>query len=177
MKKVIVSLFILGLSLSGWSQSFDEKVTTSSRVRLNVTNVGTFGNAFRGYRDGSGTPSCEYPAGSGIEHLFESGIWIAANPDQVSTAAYDAPNGYATGGQGFEMTVPVGSVLNEKSTLFDVPITQLTLFHNKTLSLILLTAMLWFPARTRLFQITTIRLMLAFTWKLTTGITLLATFS
>jgi hypothetical protein len=121
MKKVIVSLFILGLSLSGWSQSFDEKVTTSSRVRLNVTNVGTFGNAFRGYRDGSGTPSCEYPAGSGIEHLFESGIWIAANPDQVSTAAYDAPNGYATGGRGFEMTVPVGSVLNEKSTLFDSP--------------------------------------------------------
>lgn len=57
-------------------QSFQEKSTSASQVRLSVTNVGTFGNAFRGYRDGTGTPSCEFPAGSGTEHLFESGIWI-----------------------------------------------------------------------------------------------------
>ena len=64
------------LLLCFWSaqmlgQSFEERETTASNTRLTVTNVGTFGNAFRGYRDGSGTPSGEYPAGSGIEHLFE----------------------------------------------------------------------------------------------------------
>ena len=120
-KRVYNLLAVLIITISTQGQSFDEKVTSTSRVRLNVTNVGTFGNAFRGYRDGSGTPSCEYPAGSGVEHLFESGIWIGASPDQVSTAAYDAPSGYSTGGQGFEMTAPVGSSLLERSSLFDSP--------------------------------------------------------
>ena len=57
-------------------QGFVENLTTAGNVRMTVTNVGTFGNAFRGYKDGSGQPSGEYPAGSGTEHLFESGIWI-----------------------------------------------------------------------------------------------------
>ena len=48
----------------GAAQSFEEYQTTRANVRLSATNVGTFGNAFRGYRDGSGTPSMEYPAGS-----------------------------------------------------------------------------------------------------------------
>ena len=51
-------------------QGFVENLTTASNVRMTVTNVGTFGNAFRGYKDGSGQPSGEYPAGSGTEHLF-----------------------------------------------------------------------------------------------------------
>lgn len=120
-KKIFSLLILAGIGNAVQSQSFDEKLTSTSRVRLNVTNVGTFGNAFRGYRDGSGTPSCEYPSGSGIEHLFESGIWVGASPDQVSTAAYDAPSGYSTGGDGFEMTAPVGATLQERSTLFDSP--------------------------------------------------------
>jgi hypothetical protein len=120
MKKTTVLFAALGLwALAGGplrGQSFDEKVTSASNVRLNVTNVGTFGNAFRGYRDGSGTPSCEYPAGSGTEHLFESGIWIGGKenggPVRVSTSAYDAPQGYAPGRGGFEFTAPVGSYLH-----------------------------------------------------------------
>lgn len=106
------------------AQSFDEKITTASRVRLNVTNVGTFGNAFRGYRDGSGNPSGEYPVGSGVEHLFESGIWIGAsiNGQQfVSTSAFDAPRGYSTGGSGFEFTAEQGANITERSSLFDSP--------------------------------------------------------
>lgn len=123
MRKIALSiLFFATLSGVRAQSSFDEKVTTASNVRLNVTNYGTFGNAFRGYRDGSGTPSCEYPAGSGIEHLFEGGIWIGAKNGgtvQVSTSAYDAPQGYAPGRAGFEFTAPVGSYLQELSTLFD----------------------------------------------------------
>ncbi len=103
--------------------SFDEKTTTASNVRLNVTNLGTFGNAFRGYRSASGNPSCEYPAGSGIEHLFEGGLWIGAKNSSgqvlVSTSAYDAPQGYAPGRGGFEFTASPGSTLDERSSLFD----------------------------------------------------------
>jgi len=102
--------------------SFDEKVTNLSNVRLSVTNVGTFGNAFRGYRDGSSRESCEYPAGSGVEHLFESGIWIGAQRDGrtlVSTAAVDATQGYVTGGSGFEFTAELGSSIKEESSFRD----------------------------------------------------------
>jgi hypothetical protein len=95
-----VLIFCLPLVLFGQS-SFDEKTTTASNVRLNISNVGTMGNAFRGYRDGSGNQSCEYPAGSGIEHLFEGGIWIGGLIDgslvAVSTSASDAPAGYFYG--------------------------------------------------------------------------------
>ncbi|MAY82809.1 MAG: hypothetical protein CMP59_01615 [Flavobacteriales bacterium] len=119
---------ILGLiasSLLRSQTSFDEKVTTASNVRLAVTNVGTFGNAFRGYRDGTSNESCEYPAGSGIEHLFESGIWIGGLQDgtqvRVSTAAVDAPQGYQTGNSGFEFTAAPGAQLTERSSLRDSP--------------------------------------------------------
>lgn len=108
------------------AQLFEEKVTNASNVRLTITNVGTFGNAFRGYRDGTGQQSCEYPAGSGVEHLFEGGIWIGgANRNrggalEVSTSALDAPQGYAPGRSGFEFTVPIGTPpFRERSSLFD----------------------------------------------------------
>lgn len=120
---LITCLAFFAFSTFGQNQSFDEKITTASNTRLTVTNYGTFGNAGRGYRDGSGDPSCEYPAGSGVEHLFEGGIWVGGklNGGQqvVSTSAYDAPQGYAPGRSGFEFTAPVGSTLKEQSSLFD----------------------------------------------------------
>ncbi|MBO6517124.1 MAG: hypothetical protein JJ975_11290 [Bacteroidia bacterium] len=120
----IVLIALFAPSALGQS-SFAEKVTSASNVRLNVSNVGTFGNAFRGYRDGSGNQSCEFPAGSGVEHLFEGGIWVGGLVDgslvAVSTSAYDAPSGYATGRGGFEFTAEVGSTLLERSSLFDSP--------------------------------------------------------
>lgn len=107
------------------AQVFQEQTTTASNVRLNVTNVGTHGNAFRGYKDGTGRPSCEYPAGSGIEHMFEGGFWIGGilNGGQVavSTSAYDASSGYATGKGGFEFTAEPGSVILKRSTRPDDP--------------------------------------------------------
>ena len=116
---------ILLLSAGVSAQSFDEKVTNSSNVRLNVSNSGTFGNAMRGYRDGSGNPSGEYPAGSGVEHVFESGIWfgglINGSTVAVSTAAVDAPQGYSTGSSGFEFYPEQGAALREASTLRNSP--------------------------------------------------------
>ncbi len=122
----------LHLTLATWmlgtgfvhGQNFVEKLTNASNVRMTVTNVGTFGNAFRGYKDGTGNPSGEYPAGSGTEHLFESGIWIGgidgSGTVRVSTSAYDAPQGYAPGRGGFEFTNSLGG-MQEISSLRDNP--------------------------------------------------------
>jgi hypothetical protein len=124
---LIFSILGLNFGLIGQA-SFEEKTTNASNVRLNVTNIGTFGNAFRGYRDGTGDPSGEYPAGSGIEHIFEGGIWIGGKENGgqvvVSTSAYDAPQGYAPGRGGFEFSIDssiTGAARNlqEKSSLFD----------------------------------------------------------
>lgn len=129
-QKIFSNLILLAFLTLGFhplqAQLFEEKVTNASNTRLTVTNVGTFGNAFRGYRDGTGQQSAEYPAGSGVEHLFEGGIWIGgANRNrggalEVSTSALDAPQGFAPGRAGFEFTVPVGSPpFRERSSLFD----------------------------------------------------------
>lgn len=119
----ILTIIVVSYEIAG--QTFDEKTTTSSNVRLNVTNSGTFGNAFRGYKNGSGNPSGEYPAGSGVEHLFESGIWfgglINGSTVGVSTAAVDAPQGYSTGAAGFEFYPEQGAVLKELSSLRNSP--------------------------------------------------------
>ena len=118
-------LVLLGV-FTGFSvaaQQFDEQTTKVSDVRINVTNIGTFGNAFRGYRDGTGAQSCEYPAGSGVEHMFESGFWfggIVNGQTFVSTSAYDAPQGYSTGRAGFEFTNASGP-LKIRSSYFDSP--------------------------------------------------------
>lgn len=116
----VIGSFIGFVSLA---QTFDESTTKVSDVRLNVTNIGTFGNAFRGYRDGSGNQSCAYPVGSGVEHLFESGFWfggIVNGQTLVSTSAYDASQGYSTGKAGFEFT-NVSGELKTRSTYFDSP--------------------------------------------------------
>ena len=124
MKSFLITLFLFFVATST-AQTFDEKTTNSSNVRLNVTNSGTFGNAFRGYRNGTGNPSCEYPAGSGIEHVFESGIWFGGLLNgtniAVSTSSVDAPQGYVTGGAGFEFYPEVGSRLQEISSLRNSP--------------------------------------------------------
>ena len=125
MKYLVTILTLVFVSTELVGQTFDEKTTSSSNVRLNVTNSGTYGNAFRGYKNGSGNPSGEYPAGSGVEHLFESGIWfgglINGATVGVSTAAVDAPQGYSTGAAGFEFYPEQGDVLEELSSLRNSP--------------------------------------------------------
>ena len=125
MKKLVAYIVSSLLLFAAQAQSFEEQQTNASNVRLNVTNVGTFGNAFRGYRDGSGNPSCEYPANSGVEHLFEGGIWIGGKenggPIRVSTSAYDQSQGYAPGRGGFEFTAEIGNLIQQRSSLQDNP--------------------------------------------------------
>lgn len=119
----ILSFFTLPHLMS--QTSFDQQQTTVSNVRLSLSNVGTFGNAMRGTYDLLGYGSGEFPANSGIEHLFEAGIWVGGKVDgsliAVSTAAYDQSSGYSAGRAGYEFNAPVGSAFTKRSTLLDNP--------------------------------------------------------
>lgn len=114
---VIATLFSL-VSLAQKSIVY----TTQSDMGLTMSNVGYLGNSFKGDFNLNDAPSCEYPRNSGVEHLFEGGLWIGAKvrgSEAVSTAAYDNARGYSTGGGGYEFTAEVGAGITEKSSLFN----------------------------------------------------------
>lgn len=86
-------------------QSFEEAVVDIGNVGLTVTNAGFFGRA-NVRNNPSGPPSFEYPLDSGVEHLFESGLWIGAIRSDgittVRTGAVTVSNGYRPGSTGYE---------------------------------------------------------------------------
>ncbi len=119
MKKfLIVFLIVLFISDESFAQiSAQSKYTTVGRLGLSVNNYGTFGRPTV-RSNTQGPPSMAFPRGSGIEHLFEAGIWIGAYVDgqvRVSTSSVDASAGYSTGGNGFEFTQMSG--IKERSKL------------------------------------------------------------
>lgn len=106
-----------------WAQaSFVEKQADRGNFRITVNNLGMIGNSFKGSYLVQGFKSAEYPKGSGIEHVFEGGLWIGAkkgNTIVVSTGAIDDPTGYSTGKAGFEFSAEPGATLLERSSLPD----------------------------------------------------------
>lgn len=119
-KGLIFSILVYLICSSVFAQqSFDRKAVSVGNIGLSVTNVGTIGRPDV-RNDPQGDPSMEYPLNSGIEHLFEGGLWIGAQVNgqtAVSTATVDAPSGYTTGGSGFEMTAEIGQSIKQRSTL------------------------------------------------------------
>jgi hypothetical protein len=121
MKRFLITLFlILHIFIRCYGQaSFDRETIDVGNIGLSITNVGTIGRPDI-VTDPQGPPSMEYPINSGIEHLFEGGIWIGAlmnGQTAVSTAAIDAPSGYTTGASGYEFTSEVGSLIQQRSLL------------------------------------------------------------
>ncbi len=136
MKKLLPILFFL-INFSAVAQSSQQrlekaldddntKYTNVGNIGLTVTNFGTYGHGFSLWPQ---QPSCEFPLGSGIEHLFDGGLWIGAfiSDDEnksnrigpfVTTGAVDASSVSARGG-GFEFTNNPGSLVNERSSLID----------------------------------------------------------
>lgn len=119
-------LFLLAAlaPVAGQAQTnlYDERVTTAANIASTITNLGNMGNSFGGSFTVKGQPSCEYPANSGIEHLFDGGLWIGGvigGTQAVSTGAVDDASGYSTGKSGYEFTATAG--LTERSSLFDSP--------------------------------------------------------
>ncbi len=106
----------------------NSKFTNIGNIGLTVTNFGTIGHGFSLWPE---QPSCEYPLGSGIEHIFDGGLWVGAflSDDStgsnklgpfVTTGAVDAASVSSRGG-GFEFTNSPGSFVEERSSLTDSP--------------------------------------------------------
>jgi hypothetical protein len=121
---VLVVGFSCQLGAQESTSFFDEKQTTQSNVRMTVNTLGGIGNSFKGsFNDPARRfSSCEYPAGSSTEHIFEGGLWIGAivgGQVRVSTGAIDDPAGYSTGKAGFEFTAAPGTRILERSSKID----------------------------------------------------------
>ncbi|MCF8241754.1 MAG: hypothetical protein K9J16_10240 [Melioribacteraceae bacterium] len=104
----------------------DSKFTNVGNIALTVTNFGTYGHGFSKWPE---QPSCEYPIGSGIEHIFDGGLWVGGflSDDSlgsnrlgpyVSTGAVDASSVSNRGG-GFEYTNKREDVIKERSSLLE----------------------------------------------------------
>ena len=97
-----------------------DKYTNVGNIGLTITNFGTYGNGFVTWPD---QPSCEYPLGSGIEHIFDGGLYVGGfirgvGGPFVTTGAVDVASISSRGG-GFEFTNAAGSLVKERSSLFD----------------------------------------------------------
>jgi len=104
----------------------NSKYTNVGNIGLTVTNFGAYGNGFSLWPE---QPSCEYPLGSGIEHIFDGGLWVGgfiaddslgnnARGPFVTTAAVDAASVSNRGG-GWEFTNQPGDLVKERSSLID----------------------------------------------------------
>lgn len=124
-KKIYKLFLIIAAALNFMNSNaqipFNRKNTNVGRIGLSLSNAGTIGLPTV-KSNTQGPPSMSYPRGTGIEHLFEAGIWIGAQVNgqaRVSTSAFDASSGYTTGGSGFEFS-PISDI-NEKSKLTRSP--------------------------------------------------------
>jgi hypothetical protein len=138
MKYKLLFIFIILLFCAfnyngGDDKKFNKKLdddnhhyTDVGNIGLTVTNFGTYGHGFSLWPE---QPSCEYPLGSGIEHIFDGGLWVGGyiSDDStgsnrqgpfVTTGAVDAASVAARGG-GFEFTNDAGSMMEERSSLLD----------------------------------------------------------
>ncbi len=101
------------------------KFTTAGSIGLTVSNFGTFGDGFA-IQSPVDQPSCEYPKGSGIEHLFVGGLWIGGKRDNgtifVTSGARDIPS-LRDVAAGFEFTSSddPADVVRERSSIIDNP--------------------------------------------------------
>lgn len=137
-KRVLILFFLLSSTVIWGQENQSEfklrktndddnsKFTNVGNLGLTITNFGTYGHGFSLWPS---QPSCEYPLGSGIEHIFDGGLWIGGflSSDSlgtnrsgpfVTTGAVDASSVSNRGG-GFEFTNRVGEKVSERSSLID----------------------------------------------------------
>lgn len=134
MKYIFTLLFAMAMVSNSYTQIRIEKTldddnskyTNVGNIGITITNFGTYGHGFAKWPY---QPSCEYPKGSGIEHIFDGGLYIGGfrSDDSlgrnrigpfVTTGAVDAASVAARGG-GFEFTNAKGSLVRERSSLLD----------------------------------------------------------
>lgn len=98
----------------------DSNVTSIGNIALTVSNFGTIGSRNSYWPD---QPSCEYPRGSRIEHIYQGGLWVGAisrlgGEPRVSTGAHDRALASRIGA-GYEFTAEPGSDMVQRSSLSD----------------------------------------------------------
>jgi hypothetical protein len=97
----------------------NSKYTNVGNIGITVTNFGTYRHGFVLWDQGQ--PSCEYPLGSLIEHLFDGGLYVGGfirgtGVPFVTTGAVDVAT-VAQRFSGFEFTNSAGSRVKERSSL------------------------------------------------------------
>lgn len=117
-----IKLTLVFILLSGSLSRADDDnshYTNVGNIGLTITNFGTIGHGFTLWPQ---QPSCEYPKASGIEHLFDGGLWVSGRKNgviHVTTGAIDAS--VANRGEGFEFTNAAGQFITVKSSLTTSP--------------------------------------------------------
>ncbi len=96
----------------------DLNYTSVGNIGLTISNFGTVGTRNSYWPD---QPSCEYPRGSRIEHIYQGGLWVGAvsrisGQQLVSTGANDRASASRIGA-GYELTSEPGATLSQLSSL------------------------------------------------------------
>ena len=71
----------------------NSKYTTTGNIGITITNYATFGDGFV-EQSPVDQPSCEFPKGSAIEHIFVGGLWVGGKTPtgtRVTTGAFNIP--------------------------------------------------------------------------------------
>lgn len=115
---ILGGFFLYSPDSSFGQELFEEAVVDVGNVGLTVTNAGFIGKS-NVRNNPTGPPSFEYPLDSGIEHLFEAGLWVGAIRSDgvvtVRTGAVTAAGGYSPGANGYEFAQ--ASTIISRSTL------------------------------------------------------------
>jgi hypothetical protein len=102
------------------------KYTSVGNIGLTVTNFGSIGTRNLYWPK---QPSCEFPRGSRVEHLYQGGLWVGAilktrdtlSPRDglilVSTGANDRSSSSRSSGEGYEFNSEIGDTITELSSL------------------------------------------------------------
>lgn len=110
------------------TDDIERKFTSVGTIGLTVTNFGTIGTRNNSWPR---QPSCEYPRGSRIEHVYQGSLWVGAllktqNPNDsrnnqflVSTGANDRSSASRRTGEGLELNSEAGDSIVELSALSD----------------------------------------------------------
>lgn len=100
------------------------KYTTAGNISATITNMGTIGNRFTPPAGVTSQASCQYPKGSGIEHLSIAALWFGAisqrdGAPHVTTGATDVnnPNIPSNPNTGYEFTSADGAGIKVRSSL------------------------------------------------------------
>ncbi len=111
----------VGRKLSKPADDIDQNYTTVGNIGLTVTNFGTIGDRNAYWPN---QPSCEYPRGSRIEHMYQGALWVGAlnrSTGQVHVSTGSSDRVSTTTGKGIEFISLSGTTLTQRSTLSESP--------------------------------------------------------